>query len=276
MVDPNKYISSLLRNKALVEPIAHSAIQALNLSQESQGLDAGCGIGLQAIMLAKAVGPSGTVTGLYVSPELLSYGKKIVKECGLVNRITFITGDVRELPFENNRFDWAWSSDCVGYGPWEPVPLVKELSRVVKPGGIVTILAWSSQMLLPGYPLLEARLNATSAGIAPFIQVEKPETHFMFGLKWFREANLEVPDAQTFVSEVYSPLTDEVRQAMIDLFGMRWSGVEAELAPEDKAEYHRLCMPQSPDFILNHPDYYAFFTYSMFRGRVASKTSTPT
>jgi demethylmenaquinone methyltransferase/2-methoxy-6-polyprenyl-1,4-benzoquinol methylase len=48
---------------------------------------------------------------------------------------------------------------------------------------------------------------------------------------------------------------------------MRWPGVEPELAAEDLAEFQRLCRPISDDFILDHPDYYAFFTYSMFHGR---------
>ena len=31
----------------------------------------------------------------------------------------------------------------------------------------------------------------------------------------------------------------------------------------------RLCQPESPDFILDLSDYYAFYTYTMLRGRVA-------
>lgn len=50
---------------------------------------------------------------------------------------------------------------------------------------------------------------------------------------------------------------------------MRWGNPQSELTPQDFAEYQRLCRPESPDFILNLPDYYAFFTYSMFRGEVA-------
>ena len=52
---------------------------------------------------------------------------------------------------------------------------------------------------------------------------------------------------------------------------MRWPGVEAELTPEDWSEYQRLCLPESPDFIVDHPDYYAFFTYTMFHGKVAER-----
>jgi demethylmenaquinone methyltransferase/2-methoxy-6-polyprenyl-1,4-benzoquinol methylase len=49
---------------------------------------------------------------------------------------------------------------------------------------------------------------------------------------------------------------------------MRWPGVKSELTPDDWAEYQRLCLPESADFILDHPDYYSFFTYSMFHGKV--------
>jgi demethylmenaquinone methyltransferase/2-methoxy-6-polyprenyl-1,4-benzoquinol methylase len=42
------------------------------------------------------------------------------------------------------------------------------------------------------------------------------------------------------------------------------------LACEDRDELQRLCRPETEDFVLNRPDYYAFFTYSLFRGRVAS------
>jgi demethylmenaquinone methyltransferase/2-methoxy-6-polyprenyl-1,4-benzoquinol methylase len=132
-------------------------VRALQLPEGSRGLDAGCGIGLQCRLLAREVGPKGHVTGLDISAEMLEYGREMVKAAGLSERISFKEGDVHKLPFEDNAFDWAWSTDCVGYGPWEPLPLLKELARVVKPGGIVAIAAWSSEDLLPGYPRLEAR-----------------------------------------------------------------------------------------------------------------------
>ncbi len=190
-------------------------------------------------------------------------------ERGLSEQVSFRAGDVRQLPFDDNAFDWAWSSNCVGYAPLEPLPLLKELARVVRPGGSVAILAWSSETLLPGYPALEARLDATSAGIAPFVKGKQPALHFMRALGWFREAGLKESVAQTFVGDAYAPLSDDLRQALISLFEMRWPGAESELSPEDRAEYRRLCRPESPEFIVNHPDYCAFFTCTMFRGQVA-------
>jgi demethylmenaquinone methyltransferase/2-methoxy-6-polyprenyl-1,4-benzoquinol methylase len=52
---------------------------------------------------------------------------------------------------------------------------------------------------------------------------------------------------------------------METLFEMRWPGAAEELPAADRAEFTRLCSPQSPDFILNAPDYYMLFTYTLFR-----------
>jgi len=58
------------------------------------------------------------------------------------------------------------------------------------------------------------------------------------------------------------------RSALTAIFEIRWGDVGAELSEEDWVEYQRLCLAESPDFILDLPDYYTFFTYLMFRGRV--------
>jgi len=269
MTDTDAYLQRLEVSTSLTEPTVCAAIQALQLPSGSRGLDAGCGIGLQALLLAEAVGPNGHITGLDISPQFLRHAEEIVKRSGLSEQISFREGDIRELPFDDDTFDWAWSSSCVGYAPLEPLPLVKELARVVKPGGSVAIFAWSSETLLPGYPLLEARLDATSSGIAPFVIGKRPELHFLRALGWFRDAGLEEPTVRTFAGDAYAPLNEDLRNALVTLFQMRWIGVESELSQEDWAEYQRLCLPESPEFILDHPDYYAFFTCSMFHGQVA-------
>jgi len=109
----------------------------------------------------------------------VQYAKRNVAEAGLTEQFSFKEGDVNELPFDDNVFDWAWSMDCVGYLPLDPAPMLQELARVVRPGGRVAILAWSSEQLLPGYPQLEGRLKATSMGIAPFVKGMKPALHFL-------------------------------------------------------------------------------------------------
>jgi ubiquinone/menaquinone biosynthesis C-methylase UbiE len=270
MTDTDAYVQRMEVSNPLLQPTVLSAIRALHLPRGSSGLDAGCGIGLQSLLLAEAVGPAGRVTGLDISPEFLLRAEDIVGKSGLSDRIFFQEGDVSKLPFDDDSFDWAWSSSCVGYSAsLEPLPAVKELARVVKPGGRVAIFAWSSEMLLPGYPILEARLSATSSGIAPFIEGKESGLHFSRALGWFRDAGLKDPAVRTFAGDAYAPLSDDIREALIALFEMRWPGAESELPREYLAEYRRLCLPESPEFIVNNPDYYAFFTCSMFCGTVA-------
>jgi len=267
-MDTEAYIESLTVFNTWRESTMRNAIKLLNLPLASKGIDVGCGVGLQTLILAEQTGPEGKVTGLDIEPAFLNLGGKIIEEAGMSDQISFKEGSADNIPFEDNTFDWAWSSDCVGYAPWDPIPILKELKRVVKPSGVVALVAWSSEQLLPGYPHMEALLKATSAGIAPFMKDKEPEKHFLRATGWFRELGFKDIKADVFSAGAHAPLSPDFRKALISLFEMRWPGVEEELSEKEVAEFHRLCKPESPDFILNHPDYYAFFTYSMFWGKV--------
>jgi ubiquinone/menaquinone biosynthesis C-methylase UbiE len=269
LTDSESYIRMLEISNPLLEPVVRAAVKEIHLPSGGKGLDAGCGIGLQARLLAETVGPAGHVTGVDISSDLLRHAEATAQETGMSRRISFQQGDVTRLPFAEDTLDWAWSSCCVGYSAAiEPRAALKELARVVKPGGKVAIFVWSSERLLPGYPLLEARLQATGAGIAPFTRNMPPERHCSRALGWFRAAGLQEIAARTFTGGAHAPLNEDLRSALEALFEMRWPGVESELSEEERAEFRRLCLPESPDFILNHPDYYAFFTCSMFCGTV--------
>jgi len=274
--DADTYAHMLYLSNFLRERIIPSAIEVLQLPPGSLGLDAACGIGSHTLLLAEAVAPGGHVTGLDLSHEILVHARQTAERSDRSEQVSFFEGDLNKLPFDDDNFDWVWSVDSIWPGPKEmgcpaedPVPLVKEMARVVKPGGSVAILFWSSQKLLPGYPLLEARLNTTSQANAPFVRGGKPELHFLRALSWFRKADLEEARARTFVGDIHTPLNDGVRNALVSLFEMLWGNAQSELAPEDWIECQRLCQPGSPDFILDLPDYYAFFTYSLFHGKVA-------
>jgi demethylmenaquinone methyltransferase/2-methoxy-6-polyprenyl-1,4-benzoquinol methylase len=268
MTNANLCIQRSLEANPLREPVLRSMIQSIQLPAGSHGLDAGCGIGLQALQLSEAVRPNGRVTGLDIDPGLLAYGKERLSGAGYADRIAFCGGDVSKFPFVDDSFDWVWSADCIGYPAGELAPFLGELVRLVMPGGSVILLAWSSQQLLPGYPFLEARLNSTCSAYLPFLRDKKPEMNFLRALHSFQKVGLEEVGAQTFVGDVQAPLTEGVRAALVSLFDMLWGQQQPEVSAQDWQDYRRLCLPGSPDFILDLPDYYAFFTYTMFRGRV--------
>ena len=267
--DVKTYIQSLLVTDPLRESVTRQIIKTLKLPIISHGLDVGCGIGTQALMLAESIGSHGHITGLDIRREFIEYAREVVKNKGLSEQISFEEGNFSNLPFDDNTFDWAWSCDCVAYSPTDPMTPLNEMARVVKPGGSVIILFYTTEQLLPGYPVLEAHLKATSSGIAPFTKGDKPESHYYHVIGWLRKVGLKEVQAQTFTNTIHAPLTDKIREALIALIDMRWPRVKPELSQEDWQLYQRLTRPDSPDFILNLPDYYAFYTYSLFHGKVA-------
>jgi demethylmenaquinone methyltransferase/2-methoxy-6-polyprenyl-1,4-benzoquinol methylase len=268
VTDIGLYAQRLKESEPLREPALRSAIRALALPAGSRGLDVGCGIGFVSLLLAETVGSSGQVTGLDTCPEFLVLARQAATQVGLSDRVTFREGSMHSLPFQQASFEWVWSADCVGYPSRDPVPLLQELARVVKPGGLVSFLIWSHQQLLPGYPLLEARLNATTVGMAPFAGDMRPGLHPLRALGWLREAGLAEPSAQAFAGSAHAPLSDDLYTALASLIEMRWPKVKSELSEEDWQEHARLCHPESPDFILSLPDYYGFFVYTLFCAKV--------
>lgn len=256
----------------LRDPAILDAIRMLGLPEGSKGLDAGCGIGSHTLLLADAVGPGGHVTGLELFADFVTHAQAQAEKMGLEQRVSFRQGNVNGLPFDDGAFDWAWSVDCVGQiSIGKPLVGLRELARVVRPGGRVAILGYSSQMLLPGHAALEARLNATASATTAIAEGKEPKAQFMRALGWFCEAGFATPTARTVVGTVHAPLDDGVRRALISLFAMLWGEMQSRMNDADREEYLRLTDPDSPDFILNEKDYYAFFTYSMFEGLVAEK-----
>lgn len=255
--------------------VLRAAVAQLDLPVGSQGLDVGCGAGHVSRVLAEAVGTGGQVTGLDVDPALLATASRQLEQAGHGGRFAGQVGDANDLPFPDSSFDWAVSVDCLGYSPAVPMEGVAELARAVRPGGQVAVLAWSSERLLPGYPALEARLRCTKAGLAPFGRDLPPESDFLRGLGWFRHAGLVAATAHTFVGQVCAPLSADERTALAALVEMRWPGAATELPHTEASEFRRLCDPQSPDFIVDHRDYCAFYTYTMLCGVVADLRSSP-
>lgn len=126
-------------------------MKRMNVQKGSKALDVCCGTADWTIALAEAVGPSGEVTGLDFSQNMLNVGIEKVKNLGL-KHITLTHGNAMELPFPDNSFDYV----TIGFG-LRNVPdylqVLKEMRRVLKPGGVAVCLE-TSQPTFIGYKQL--------------------------------------------------------------------------------------------------------------------------
>ena len=265
--DPAAYMKKLYQSDPLQDPIMRRIVRAIGLPEGSRGLDAGCGVGLQIPPLAEAVGPRGHITGLDILSEFVEEAGRNVAKWGLQKRVSLVQGDTHALPFREGQFDWIWSASCACYAMREPLQLIEGFRRILKPGGLLLIVIWSGQQLLPGYPRLEANLNATAPGMAPFTSGDNPEHHFLRLPGWMRQAGFLEATAQPFSEGVCAPFGEPVRSALLSLIQMRWLAAEKEISRADRRLYQSITDPSSPDFILDRPDYYGFYTYTLFRAK---------
>ena len=96
-------------------------------------LDLGCGAGVDALVAALVVGPSGRVVGCDLSPDMLAVAREGGETLRLPN-IEFIQADIEGLPLAGCSFDVALSNGALNLVSEKPKAF-REIFRVLKPGG---------------------------------------------------------------------------------------------------------------------------------------------
>lgn len=140
--DSMNSIISFQRHKAWRKDV----MKRMKVKQGANALDVCCGTGDWSLSLSEAVGKDGTVTGLDFSKNMLSIAEQ-KKESLNLSQLNLIHGNAMDLPFEDNTFDYV----TIGFG-LRNVPdymtVLKEMHRVVKPGGKVVCLETSQPTLI--------------------------------------------------------------------------------------------------------------------------------
>ena len=101
-------------------------------------LDVGCGTGVFLPGLAAIAGPEGRVVGLDHSAAFLEDARKRLTEASLSDRVALVEGDAHRLPFEDETFDAAHCERVLMHLE-DPALAIREMERVVRPGGRVVI-----------------------------------------------------------------------------------------------------------------------------------------
>ena len=151
-------------------------VDAIGIQPGLKVLDLGCGDGTTAIPAARL---GAQVLGVDIARNLVEAGKRRAAEAGLPN-IRFQQGDGCNLSeLENKSFDRVVSIFGVMFAP-RPLDVAKEMVRVTKPGGRITMGNW-----IPGDPTLVAQILKISSAYTP-----PPPEGFVSPMLWGVEANV--------------------------------------------------------------------------------------
>jgi ubiquinone/menaquinone biosynthesis C-methylase UbiE len=100
-------------------------------------LDLGSGGGIDVILSAKRVGPTGFVYGLDMTDEMLALARRNADEAGITNTI-FLKGYIEEIPLPADSVDVV-ISNCVINLSTDKAAVLLEIARVLRPGGRVGV-----------------------------------------------------------------------------------------------------------------------------------------
>ena len=111
-------------------------LSTLNLQPNEGILDIGSGPGLLVEDMATIIGPGGSICGIDVSAAMIALSKK---RCSHLPQVEFREGDATSLPYNNDEFDVAVSTQVYEYVE-DIQACLNEMHRVLKPGGRALIL----------------------------------------------------------------------------------------------------------------------------------------
>jgi arsenite methyltransferase len=100
-------------------------------------VDLGSGAGMDSFIAALAVGPTGQVVGVDMTPEMIELARGVADELGLGN-LEFREGLIEDLPVESDWADVVISNGVINLCP-DKLGVYREIRRILKPGGRMTI-----------------------------------------------------------------------------------------------------------------------------------------
>jgi SAM-dependent methyltransferase len=152
---------------ALFRPFSHIVAEQAGIAKGDRVLDVACGTGALACTAAGRAGAAGAVTGLDASPEMLSVAR--TQPCA----VDWVEGRAEALPFADARFDAVVSQFGLMFFD-DRVAALREMRRVLRPGGRLVVAVCDAVEHSPGYRALAALLQelfgagAADAFRAPF------------------------------------------------------------------------------------------------------------
>ena len=105
----------------------------IDLREGETVLDLGSGGGIDVLLSARRVGPTGKVYGLDMTDQMLSLARENQRKAGVLN-VEFLKGEIEHIPLPDNSVD-VIISNCVINLSSDKGRVLREAFRVLKPGG---------------------------------------------------------------------------------------------------------------------------------------------
>ena len=180
-------------------PITLPVLEKMRLAPTDNVLDVGCGAGWLSRRLAKLV-PEGRVVGMDISHEMIRHARRASADFG---NLLFVTGEVKEIPWQPHFFAHAISVESSYYWP-DPAAGIKDIFRVLHDGGSAWILInyyrdnphshqWGELLAVPTHLLsgdewAELFQNAGFTNVVHERIVDPSPTPATYTGRWFRNA----------------------------------------------------------------------------------------
>jgi arsenite methyltransferase len=201
------YSTDELNEIGLTESISLGCGNPTMLAQLVPGqvvLDLGSGAGLDVLLSARRVAPSGHAYGVDMTDEMLALANGNMKKAGIGNA-TFLKGSIESVPLPDDSVDVV-ISNCVINLAEDKRAVIREAFRVLRPGGLFAVADMVE--LEPLEPALKERLDAWAGCLSGTIPIEEYRAALV-------DAGFSGPDFQVHATESMPGVDGKVGSAYI-------------------------------------------------------------
>lgn len=190
---------------ACANPHAVASLQAGNTV-----IDLGSGAGFDCFLAAKRVGPSGSVIGVDMTPEMIVKARANAARVGATN-VDFRLGEIEHLPCADAVADVVLSNCVVNLSP-DKASVFAEVLRVLKPGGRLAIAdVVATEAIAPELLLQLVAATSCATHVEPVEGVRK-----LLSEVGFEDARIELqPDSRSFIQQCMPGAEDVMISAII-------------------------------------------------------------
>lgn len=243
--------------RAMAE-VYHSLLSQAELLPGDRVLDLGCGSGTHFGWLAAIVGPEGRIVGIDPDQDNLDLATSRIAGQPYAGQVELGRGELYPLPYEDGVFDAVWCAGSLQYVA-DPVAAIREMVRVVRPGGKVAAQDVEMHPMLLG-PMPDELLIALKDCLPRGETGSEGFVDWFVGHKlrgYFHQAELREVRGFLRIREYEHPLTQDERNFInvaIPYLCTASPGIST-LAPEVAERLRRLSELDGPDSMLRHPDF---------------------